>query len=110
MSESRARTATEAKVVRRRARQRAAQLLIERYPDEFHRLVDQEVRVAWAEVAMLRVEAEAPEGASTVLLRSGRRGPDETPLHRIDTATCRRCHTHHDRGHSCPNCGHKEEA
>lgn len=107
--ERRARTASEAKVVRRRARQRAAQLIIERHREEYDRLVDQEVRVAWAEVAMFKAVAPIPDGAKTVLLRSGRRKPEEAPIHRIDTATCRRCHTSHDRGHVCPSCGSSEE-
>ena len=97
---SRPRKATRARVISRRARQRATALLLEEYADRFEALLDQERRVAEVEYEML---------GEAVVLKPGPRRPGQALTERIDVARCRRCHTNHDRGHSCPSCGHTEE-
>lgn len=91
---------TRAKVIARRARQRAMALLLEESADRFAVLYARERRVAETEYDLLG------EG---VILRPGPARADQSVVERIDVARCRRCHTNHDRGHSCPNCGHHEE-
>lgn len=90
-----------AKVINRRARQRATALLLQEYAERFEELLAQERRVAAAEYAVL----EQHKPGDRQVLRAGRRRPGETVLERLDIARCTECHTHHDRGHVCPKCG-----
>lgn len=98
------RTNTKAKVVNRRARQRATALLLAEYSERFAELLAQERRVAETEYEMLAEHTGNPK----TVLRPGSRRIGEGTLARIDTAECRRCHAHHDRDHACPNCGFTE--
>ena len=99
-SNSRPRVATPARVINRRARQRATAILLEEHQDRFVELLAQERRVAEAEYYLLGEDA---------VLKPGPRREGQDVLERIDVARCRRCHTHHDRGHTCPACGATEE-
>lgn len=103
---ARHRPPTDTKILRRRAVQRATARLIERHREEHDELIEIEMALAEQEAEVLRhLEPDNPMPR----LRPGPKRAGQTVLHRIDTAECRRCHTHHDRGHRCPNCGHTEE-
>lgn len=107
---ARPRPVTVTKIIRNRARHRAAQRLVEMFPVEFTALMEQELISAAKEHAILQaIGAEEAHYDVPVRLKPGRRREGQEPEHRIDTAKCRRCHITHDRGHRCPNCGHTEE-
>lgn len=95
---------SQAKVVSRRARQRATARLLQEYPERFAELLEQERRVAATEFHML-TELAVSQGQKRAVLKPGPRRPGQEVGHRLDVASCRRCHTHHDAGHVCPNCG-----
>ena len=106
---SRPRAMTITKAIRNRARHRAAERLIKAYPMEFTRLFEDEIVKTAHEQAVLQAIGAEESPGTVVRLRPGKRRPGQEVEHRIDTATCRRCHITHDRGHVCPNCGHTEE-
>lgn len=92
-----------AKVINRRARQRATALLLEEYPERFAELLERERKVAAMEYDLLN-DPDAGE-AGYQRLRPGARRAGQTVMERLDVARCTICHTHHDRGHVCPKCG-----
>ena len=94
------RKATRARVIGRRARQRATAALLERFALEFEILLMQERKA---------VEAEYDQLGEGVVLRPGPRREGQTTIERIDVARCKSCHTNHDRGHRCPACGSTQE-
>lgn len=109
---TRARPRTSARMLRTRARNRAMARLTKLHPVEFATLVAEEQQLAEQEAELLELLAKQGNHAkpsAPVALRPGPKRAGQDITHRVDTATCRRCHTHHDRGHTCPNCGHTEK-
>lgn len=106
----RPRKATPSRAIRNRARHRAMQRLAGHHPRQFDVLFQQEVEKAQREYEILQAIGAhtVPEG-EPVRLRPGPKRAGQEAEHRIDVARCTVCHTNHDRGHSCPNCGHTEE-
>lgn len=94
---------TAARMVRNRARQRAAQILIKMHPDEFRALYDlcegeaAEQADALAQSPALR--EQFPDGIP-IRLRPGRR--DQGESERIDQAWCSDCRQYHESGHHAP--------
>ena len=107
---SRQRKPTPARAIRNRARHRAFQRLSVMFAVDFERLYTEELEKAQHEHEVLQAigALTVPEG-EPVRLKPGPRRAGQDTTARIDTATCRRCHITHDRGHVCPNCGHTEE-
>ena len=106
----RQRKATPARTIRNRARHRALQRLAAHHPRLFDQLYNEELGKAEQEHAILQAIGAytVPEGES-VRLRPGPKREGQQVIERIDVARCQRCHTNHDRGHTCPNCGSTEE-
>ena len=100
---SRERPVTITRLMRNRARSRAAALLVKAYPEQYARLVGEQLEAALEEAHQLSASDEP------VLLKSGPKRAGETVLDRIDVARCARCHSHHDAGHICPVCGSEQE-
>lgn len=103
---TRARPASESKLLNNRARHRAVEDLIARHRDEFedllalHRLdVKSEAARLTKEAAELGVSGDLPR------LRPGQRKRGQTPVTRLDVGRCTTCARSHDRGHVCPKCG-----
>lgn len=100
----RERPVTITRLMRNRARNRAAALLIRAYPQQYERLVAEQLEAALEEAHQLgQAEGEA------VRLKPGPKRAGQSIVDRIDVARCARCHTHHDAGHVCPVCGSEQE-
>jgi len=116
---TRTRSRTEARVVRVRARHRAVADLIANHRAEFDALLERHALAARAEASALATAAAqqhadsadhhphaTPHPAEELpRLRPGPRRPGQTVTERLDVARCAQCVKHHDRGHTCPNCG-----
>ena len=93
-----------------RARHRAAARLQEEHKDRYRRLYFEELEKAREEADDLARLVKGPTvPREPIKLRPGRKRPGQSLVSRVDTATCRTCHTIHDRKHACPNCGYREE-
>ena len=93
---------TEARLVRNRARQRASQLLIELYREQFEALYARCLQEATGEAAALVADERAqqlfPEGVPP-RLRPGP-GRESTPeVARLDTSWCETCRKYHANDH-----------
>lgn len=115
------------KIVRVRGRHRAVAELIKRHEPEFRQLLEvctdqaaQEAEELAASAAVRSAVATpgpcatasvaSPEPAAAaspapLRLKPGQRRPGQTPTDRIDVGRCAECIGHHDRGHTCTNCG-----
>jgi hypothetical protein len=97
----RAKPQSRARLIRSRARHRAAQALIERYPEDFEELyqdarataVEEDERLTADPVNHARFDAEA------IRLRPGRRKPGEDPEARVDDNWCVACSAYHAADH-----------
>lgn len=106
---SRPRRPTVARAVRNRARHRAFQRLAEEQQERFAVLLEEETAKAQHEHDVLQAIGGLPDPTEVVRIKPGPKREGQSVLERIDVARCRRCHTHHDRGHTCPSCGSTEE-
>lgn len=102
-------TACEEYAVRHRAEHRNAVPLIQvdKLNSGGHR-ASCETAKAWAEHERVAAEAAArgQSDAPVARLKTGPKRREQTDVvERLDVARCPKCHTHHDAGHLCPNCG-----
>lgn len=104
---SQVKKASEPRLVRNRARQRAAADLVKRHEAEFNDLYQMYWDEAMAEAKALAATPEAAQHyvSEPVRLKPGARQPGEVAGDRIDVARCPHCIKHHDRGHVCAKCG-----
>jgi hypothetical protein len=98
------------RVVDRRARGRASTRLRAEHLERYRRIYAEEYELAMAEALELEALVVGPvrPREPLKLISGSRRG--KSLISRIDTASCTRCHTAHDRGHACPSCGWVEPA
>lgn len=105
----RERKQSQAQIIRRRARQRAAAALVKAHQAEFDHLVEFFTEHAQTELDVLDdMERASPEEPTR--LRPGRRRQTDAVVDRVnalwvEVGKCSECSHHHGHGHACMNCG-----